>query len=159
MLTGEQRNIVHCQQQFGSDGESRWNQCLPCQQFSEGRPSCSSLHCIACLSWVTREHALWFSMMQLSLVSSKSWNGGTAARLDWTRQRSAPLRSSANSLQESSSDEQLMANWYSSCFPLAQLVPARMFVLCSFSYNTLKQTTNHVECKTRSWSSQIIWHF
>lgn len=34
------------------------------------------------------------------------------------------------SLRHSVGDEQLTANWYSSCFPLAQLVPGRMFVLC-----------------------------
>lgn len=93
------RPLCYSHRQVGSDSESRWNWCLPCQQSRVGRwPSFPSfLRCIADLRWVTRERALWFSTIKLRLLSSKSLNGGTPAHLDPSRQRSAPVRSSAGS--------------------------------------------------------------
>lgn len=104
----------------------------------------------------TQDHSLWLSTIKLRLVGSRSWNGGTPAPLEQTRQRNIPMKGLANSLPNVAAlsragDQQLMANWCSSCFPSAQRVPARMLVLHSSSYNALNQTPN--KC-----CSQIIWH-
>lgn len=60
---------------------------------------CSSFLCSTTeLSWVTQDHDLWFCTIKLRLVGSKSWNGGTAAPLEQTRQRNAPMKGLAKSL-------------------------------------------------------------
>lgn len=109
---------------------------------------CSSfLCCTTELSWGSQDHGLWFRIIKLKLVGSRSWNGGTPAPLEQTRQRNAPMKGVANSLPNMAApsragDRQLMANWCSSCFPSAERVSARMFVLRSSSYKALNQTPN-----------------
>lgn len=105
------------------------------------------LCCTTELSWATQDHGLWFSTMKLRLLASKSWNGGIADPMEWTRQRNTPIKGLANLLlnvaaPSRAGDQQLMANWCSSCFPSAQQVPARMFAICSSSCNALNQMPN-----------------
>lgn len=118
-----------------------------------GQPCSSFLCCTTELSGVTQDHGLWFSIIKLRLVGSKSWNGGRdRLPLEWTRQRKGLTNSLPNVAAPSrAGDQQLIANWCSSCFPSAQRVPARMFVLCSSSYNAPKQITN--KCRVVRLSS------
>lgn len=53
-------------------------------------------------------------------------------------------------------DEQLMANWCSSCFPLAQGAPARMFALHSSSYKALNTATNKCQVLRLSSTSEEL---